>query len=86
MKITYTRALNISEAGIALELPSPVMPLRVRFSSDRCKVNGMGIVKHCYRDGTRYVVGLEFSDHLHWQPPTEDVSEPIPLTDPLARS
>ncbi len=86
MRITNTRALNISEDGIALELPAPAMPLRIRFKSDRFKVNGMGTVRHCHRDGARYVVGLEFTEQLHWQPPAGNVREPIPLTDPESRS
>lgn len=85
MKMTNSRALNVSEEGIALELPGPVMPLRVRFKSERFRVNGLGCVKHCRRDGMRYVVGLEFIDHLHWQPPANDIWEPIPLSDPHAR-
>jgi hypothetical protein len=82
MKVARTRALNISEDGIALQLPEAVMPLRVRFQSDRFKVAGLGTVQYCRREGPKYVVGLEFTDDLHWRAPEGNVREPIPLCDP----
>src|SRR5215467_10371541 len=60
MKMTRTRALNVSENGIAIELPEAAMPQSmVRFQSDKFKVQGSGTVRHCYRVGTKFVVGLE---------------------------
>ena len=81
MKTTRTRALNISETGIALELPEAAMPLLIRFQSDRFNVQGVGAVRYCRRAGPKYIVGLEFTDNLHWQAPDEDVTEPILLAD-----
>ena len=86
MRITRTRALNVSEEGIALALPEAVMPLLVRFQSDRFGVKGSGRVRYCRRAGTRYIVGLEFTDGLHWRPPDVPVTEPIPVCDPEAAS
>ena len=80
MKTTRTRALNISEEGIALELPEAALPLRVRFHSERFNVNGMGTVRYCRRAGSKYVVGLEFTEDLRWSAPHEEVREPIPLS------
>src|SRR5579864_8519717 len=83
MKMARTRALNISAGGIAIELPEAAMPLSlVRFQSDRFNVRGAGYVRHCRREGSRYVVGLEFSEGLRWNPPEGDPTEPIPLCDP----
>ena len=82
MKTTRTRALNISEDGIAIQLPEPAMPLVVRFVSERYKVKGAGSVKHCRRVGSQYVVGLEFTEGLHWRPPVGEVREPISICDP----
>jgi hypothetical protein len=82
MKTTHTRALNISEEGIALELPEAVLPLRVRFQSERFNVTGMGIVRYCRRARSKYIVGLEFTEDLHWSAPEEEMPEPIPLCDP----
>lgn len=81
IKTARTRALDISEEGIALQLPEAVMPLMVRFQSDRFKMVGMGTVQYCRREGPKYVVGLAFSEGLHWRAPREEVREPIPLCD-----
>src|SRR5215468_7785518 len=67
MKTTRTRALNVSEQGISIELPQPVMPLLVRFQSEQFNVNGLGTVRYCRRAGSKYVVGLEFTEDLHWK-------------------
>src|SRR5579859_3348509 len=83
MKMTRTRALNICEGGIALELPEAATPLSlVRFESTKYKVRGAGAVRHCHRVGSKWIVGLEFVEGLRWQPPEGDVVEPIPLCDP----
>jgi len=84
MKSGRARALNISEDGIALELPRPALPLLVRFQSDRFNVEGAGAVRYCFRAHGKYIVGLEFTEGLHWSPPEEEVREPIPLCDPEA--
>src|SRR5205809_4238060 len=62
MKTARTRALNISETGMALELPEAAMPLLVRFQSELFKVKGVGAVRYCRRAGAKYVVGIEFTD------------------------
>lgn len=83
MKMTRTRGLNISEGGIAIELPEAAMPLSlVRFQSDRFNVRGAGYVRHCRREGAKFVVGLEFAEGLHWIPPAGEPVEPISLCDP----
>jgi hypothetical protein len=82
MRITRTRALNVCEEGMAVQLPEPVMPLLIRFQSDRFNINGAGRVRYCRRAGSRYVVGLEFTEGLHWRPPDFAVAEPIPVCDP----
>ena len=85
MKMARTRALNISESGMALELPEAAMPMSmIRFQSERFKLLGAGAIRHCRRAGTRYIVGFEFTDGLHWRPPEGEVEEPIPLCDPEA--
>src|SRR5258708_15002474 len=79
MNMARTRALNVSEEGICVELPQAAMPLMVRFRSARFKVNGLGAVRYCRYAGGKYVVGLEFTEGLHWRAPPEAVPEPIPL-------
>ena len=82
MQSTRSRVLNISEDGIALQLPDEVMPLRVRFRCDRLKIEGVGAVRQCRRTGAKYLVGLEFTDGLHWRAPESDIQEPVPLCEP----
>src|SRR5262249_17945497 len=77
MKMTRSRAINISESGMAVELPEPAMPLSMlRFQSERLKLMGTGAVRHCRRVGTKYIVGLEFTEGLRWRPPDGEVQEP----------
>jgi hypothetical protein len=82
MKTARTRALNISEDGLALELPEAAMPLLVRFKSEKFNVKGVGSVRYCRRAAGKYVVGLEFGENLHWHAPQEEMREPIPMCDP----
>jgi hypothetical protein len=85
MKMARTRGLNISEGGIAIELPEAALPLSlVRFQSDRFNVRGAGYVRHCRRAGSKFIVGLEFAEGLRWCPPEGEPTEPISLCDPEA--
>jgi hypothetical protein len=82
MKMARTRAVNISEGGMAIELPEAAMPLSiVRFQSDRFKARGQGAIRHCRRVGSRYILGLEFSEGLRWRAPEGEFSEPVPICD-----
>jgi hypothetical protein len=80
MKMTRTRALNISEGGMAIELPEAAMPLSmIRFESHKYKIGGSGAVRHCHRAGAKFIVGFEFTEGLRWTPPEGEVVEPITL-------
>jgi hypothetical protein len=80
MRMTRTRALDISEGGISLELPEAAMRMSVlRFQSSRFNLRGAGTVRHCRRVGTKYVVGVEFTEGLRWRAPQGEVREPVPL-------
>src|ERR1700730_17475597 len=70
MKSARAKVLNVSERGIALRIPEPVLPLSVRFKSERLDLDEVGSVRHCCRSGLRYVVGLEFGLNILWQAPT----------------
>ena len=54
------------------------------FISERFNVKGVGTVRYCRRAGSKYIVGLEFIEDLHWSAPQEDVREPIALCDPAS--
>ncbi len=85
MKVARTKALNISECGIAFELPEAVQPMSMaRFQSDKYKLFGSGAVRYCNRLGSKYVVGLEFTEGLRWRAPEGDVIEPIPICPPVS--
>jgi hypothetical protein len=80
--VHHARVLNISEEGIAFELPEPAqLVTRVKLQSDKHRLLGEGTVRHCRRVGSKYVVGVEFSDGLRWRAPDDSVLEPIPLSD-----
>jgi len=84
MKVARTRALNISEGGMAVELPEAVQPMSMaRFQSDKYKLFGSGAVRYCNKAGSKYIVGLEFTEGLRWRAPEDDVEEPIPICPPL---
>ena len=81
--VQHARVLNISEEGMAFELPEPAqLVTRVKLQSDKHRLLGEGAVRHCRRVGSKYVVGVEFSDGLRWRAPDDSVLEPIPLSDP----
>jgi len=84
LKVVHqARVLNISEEGMAFELPEPAqLVTRVKLQSEKHKLLGEGTVRHCQRVGSKYVVGVEFSDGLRWRAPDDSVLEPVPLSDP----
>src|ERR1700722_15980049 len=74
VKRTRTRARTISESGIAIELPDDALPSSmVRFQSEQFAIKGAGAVRHCEREGTKWIVGLEFIEGLRWTPPQGEV-------------
>jgi len=80
--VHHARVLNVSEDGMAFELPEPAqLVTRVKLQSDKHKLLGEGTVRHCRRVGSKYVVGVEFSDALRWRAPDDSVTEPVPLSD-----
>jgi hypothetical protein len=80
--VQNARVLNISEEGMAFELPEPAqLATRVNLQSDKHKLLGVGMVRHCRRIGAKYIVGVEFSDGLRWRAPQEPFTEPIQLSD-----
>src|SRR6478609_6286652 len=81
--VQQARVLNISEEGMAFELPEPAqLVTRVKLQSDKHRLLGEGTVRHCRRLISKYVVGIEFSDGLRWRAPDDSVLEPVPLSDP----
>src|SRR5713226_475011 len=82
--VQNARVLNVSEEGLAFELPEPAqLSTRVNLQSDKHKLLGVGMVRHCRRVGAKYIVGVEFSDGLRWRAPQEPFTEPVQLSDLL---
>ncbi len=66
-EFTSGRTLDVSEAGMRIELPLPVKEgTYVNFRAEKF-LHGTASVRSCARKATRYVVGLEFSGGLKWQ-------------------
>ena len=79
------RVLNVSESGMALELPErPQDGTQIWLRHEKHHLDCYLLVRHCYEHGRKFVVGVQFTEGLHWTPPPDGVSEPIPLTSPVA--
>ena len=73
-------SVSLARLTDPIELPEAAAPLSlIRFQSNKYKIQGSGAVRHCHRVGPKYIVGLEFTDGIRWQPPEGDVVEPISL-------
>lgn len=68
-KFAKARTLNVSELGMRIEMPEPLERLAfVTFRSMPLSLHGSASVRSCTRQGTKYLVGLEFSGGLKWKP------------------
>jgi hypothetical protein len=86
MEMARTRALDVSEHGIALQLPEEAMPARVQFRSEWCIGTWTGIVRYCRRMPGKCLVGVEFDAGLQWRAPEVEAHRPIPLCAPKSIS
>jgi PilZ domain len=83
LKMAQVKVLNVSEAGMALEMPeAPMNGSMIRFQSEKHKLVGAGALRHCRKINSKFVIGIEFTDGLKWCPPPDSIQEPIPLFDP----
>jgi hypothetical protein len=82
MRVAQSRAINVSEEGIALELPYAAQNQMVRIESKSLNFSGRGVVRYCRREGSRFVAGVQFTGDLRWHPPRGKIHEPIPLCSP----
>lgn len=68
-KFAKARTLDVSELGMRIEVPEPLEKLAyVTFRSSALALHGSASVRSCVRQGTKYLVGLEFSGGLKWKP------------------
>ena len=69
-KYANARMLDISELGMRIEVPEPLQERSyVTLRCDKLKLNGRASVRSCLRKGIKYLVGLEFSVGMKWEPP-----------------
>ncbi len=63
------RALDLSDAGIRLQLPVAV-PVRsyIILRAEKLGIHGQASVRYCSRRGNHYIVGVEFTAGIHRRP------------------
>lgn len=68
-KFANAVALDISGLGARLKVPE-ALPVRacVGLSSERLRIHGQASVRHCFRSGGNYVIGVEFARGYRWNP------------------
>jgi hypothetical protein len=55
--------------GMRIEVPEPLeKQAYVTLRSNALSLHGRASVRSCTRQGTKYLVGLEFSGGLKWKP------------------
>jgi len=68
---TRGRGVDLSEAGMRIELPHKLEPgTYITFSSSKPGLQGSASVRSCTRRGTQFAIGLEFGGGLKWKPAT----------------
>ncbi len=69
-KYAMVRSVDISAAGIRLEMPEPVEARSiVTLQSQQLGLQGSGSVRYCTRaGGGKYVIGVEFVGGLRYKP------------------
>lgn len=75
-KFAKARSLDVSEMGMRIEVPEALEKLAyVTLRSVPLSLHGTASVRSCTRQGTKYLVGLEFSGGLRWKPPKKPSAE-----------
>jgi hypothetical protein len=73
------RGIDISQSGIGLELPEPVEPrTMVHIEGRPYRLLGTANVRHCQRNGIKFMVGLEFSGELEYRRRAPSMTFPVP--------
>ncbi|MBK9168343.1 MAG: PilZ domain-containing protein [Bryobacterales bacterium] len=77
-RMALAPAINLSESGMAVELPEPVLTgTKVRLHADRERLWGRASVRHCRPQSGRYMVGLQFEEGMRWEAPVQSRPEPV---------
>lgn len=74
---TTGTCVDISPAGMRVIVPVRIDEgVYVSFRAEKLPLQGSASVRACARKGAKYIIGLEFSGGLKWQPkpPNSDAS------------
>ena len=64
------RCLDVSKGGLKMELLQPIeIGASIRFYVVHSNIAGAGSVRYCHAAGSRYVIGVEFTDAKGAQQP-----------------
>ena len=78
LRMSHARVLNISQRGMAIELPQqPMRNGMIRIQSERYKLSACGSVRHILQVGGKFVVGLELPADV--QLPVLPIPVPVEL-------
>jgi hypothetical protein len=68
-KFATGRMFDVSESGVRLEVPEPIAPqTRVNVRCEKLNLAGSGLVRHCTRNGAKYIIGVALSSQLFLRP------------------
>lgn len=68
-QFTRGTGVDISRSGFSIAVPIPFQPQAyVSFQSGDGRLSGTGSVRYCFRKGTGFLLGIEFSGGLEWNP------------------
>lgn len=69
------KAIDRSKSGLMLETTEAIETRTfVQVQVERYGLVGMACVRHCTREGLRYIVGLEFPQDVRWKDEPEAVA------------
>jgi hypothetical protein len=68
-KFAQGRVIDVSEIGMRIEMREPLArQAYLSFRVDQLALQGSASVRSCKKQGTKYVLGLEFAGGLKWKP------------------
>jgi PilZ domain len=68
-KFITGQIIDVSESGMRIQLREPLArQTYVTLRADHIGLHGRASVRTCAKQGTKYVVGLEFAGGLKWKP------------------
>jgi len=69
-KFANAQALDVSAHGLRLQMPEAVpQQTSITLRATKLGLHGRASVRHCFRKGGRFAVGVQFAGDLRWAPP-----------------